>query len=96
MDRKELEKSLIDFRNKCAEMQIPLEEFDLEEAYPGDSSTSFILKVKSDWMVGLPIHKAIKSLTSVLWDTTTQDVRRNIFAIKILENKKELELEEVN
>lgn len=97
MDRKQLENSLTNFRNKCSEINKPIDSLILEEAFPGDSSTSYFLNIKASWLDTLSSYDSLKFLYDALWETTTEEIRKNIFTIKLMENEtqKELEIENV-
>lgn len=62
----------------------------LEEAYPGDSSTSYILQVKSDWFDSMSCSRALDILFDALWATTNEDTRENVFSIQLVNSKQEL------
>lgn len=87
MDRTELKKRLEPFRTKCAEKAKPLMDICLKEAYEGDSSTSFIVQVKVQWIESMSYSDAIEFLFDVLWETTTVETREKVFAIQILGSK---------
>ena len=84
MDRTELMEKLQPFIAKCAEKGKPLIGISLDEAYPGDSSTSFIVRVKADWFEDTTLYGAIDFLFDTLWETTEAETRRFVFYIKIL------------
>ncbi|MFV0345467.1 MAG: hypothetical protein ACK5IQ_04375 [Bacteroidales bacterium] len=68
MDRKELNKKLRPFIQKAESDCYPLD-FCLEEAYPGDNATSYILKVKATWIDEMSCSEAISTLSEILWET---------------------------
>lgn len=86
MDRTELMKKLQPFKAKCAEMGKPLLDINLEEAYPGDSSTSYIVQVKADWFGDTTLYGAIDILFDILFETTEAETRRFVFYIQISKN----------
>ncbi|OMP79279.1 hypothetical protein [[Flexibacter] sp. ATCC 35208] len=84
MDRKKLKELLQPFLDKCSEKGKPLANICIEEAFPGDSSTSFIVQVKADWVDGAACSDALDFLFEILWETTSEEIRRNVFSIQIL------------
>ena len=90
MDRTELKKRLVPFKERCAEKGRPLIGLCLEEAYPGDSSTSFIVQVKAHWFDGLSCSEIIDFLFDILWETTDVATRTKIFYLQILDGSDEL------
>jgi hypothetical protein len=87
MDRKQLKELLQPFRQKCAEQGKPLTDICIVEAFPGDSSTSYIVQVKADWIDGTSCADAIDFLFDILWDTTEEEIRKKIFSIQVLNSK---------
>ncbi|MBW8687497.1 hypothetical protein [Chitinophaga rhizophila] len=87
MDRNELKTSLEPFLAKCTDKGRPLTDICIEEAFPGDSSTSFIVQIKADWVDGSNCSDAIDFLFEILWETTTEEIRRKVFTIQILDAK---------
>jgi hypothetical protein len=94
MDRSELKNSLEPFRQKCAENGKPLTDICLEEAFPGDASTSYIMQVKADWIDGWTCFAVLDVLFDILWETTDEMVRRKIFSIQVLDSRQMLHCEE--
>lgn len=90
MDRKELIINLETFKDKCLERNRPLSEICLIEAFPGDNSTSYIMNIKANWVDELNCSDAIDFLFEILWETTTEDVRKFIFSIQINDSKNNL------
>jgi hypothetical protein len=90
MDRKQLEGKLELFKDECANRGKPIEGICLEEAYPGDASTSYILKVKAKWIDGMSCSKALDFLLDVLWDKVDVKVRESIFSVYVLTSDDEL------
>lgn len=90
MDRKQLRELLHPFSIECAEKGKPLTDMCLEEAYPGDSSTSYIIQIKADWVDGTSCSDAIDFLFDILWETTTEETRKRIFSIQVLDSKDKL------
>lgn len=85
MDRKrKLKNDLKGFVKECKAKGYPLTEYCLKEAYPGDSSTSFILQVKADWIDNKGCSEVLDILLEVLWNTTSPEVRVNLFSIQVL------------
>jgi hypothetical protein len=85
MDRKQLKELLQPFSNQCAEKGKPLTDMCIEEAFPGDSSTSYIVQVKADWVDSTSCSDAIDFLFEILWETTDEETRKRIFSIQVLD-----------
>ena len=94
MDRTELKKLLEPFQAKCAENGKPFTDVCLEEAFPGDSSTSYIIQVKASWIDVLSCSDALDFLFDVLWQTTNENTRRKIFSIQLVDSLNQLHCEE--
>jgi len=90
MDRKQLKDLLQPFQTKCAENGRPLNEICVEEAFPGDLSTSYIIKVKAPWVDDMYCSEAIDFLFDTLWETTNEETRKKVFSIQVLDSKDEL------
>lgn len=56
----------------------------LEEAYPGDSSTSYIIRVEAAWANGRSLWYAIDFLFDVLFETVPYNVRTSVFTIQMI------------
>jgi hypothetical protein len=84
MDRAELMKALEPFSARCAELGRPLDSIRLEEAYPGDSSTSYIVRVEAAWANGRSLWYAIDFLFDVLFETVTYAMRTKVFTIQVV------------
>lgn len=84
MDRAELMKALEPFNVRCAELGRPLDIVRLEEAYPGDSSTSYIVQVEAAWANGRSLWYAIDFLFNVLFETVPYKTRTKIFTIQVV------------
>lgn len=89
MDRAKLKELLQPFQAKCAEKGKPLVDICIEEAYPGDVSTSYIIQVKAAWVDNMYCSDAIDFLFDMLWETTDSETRRKIFSIQVLDSKDE-------
>ncbi len=88
MDRIKLERKLHqDFKEGCLKKGYPLIDICLEEAYPGDSSTSFIVNIIADWVKDMDCSNALDILIDVLWNTTEFEFREAIFAINVFSDK---------
>lgn len=85
MDRKQLKELLQPFSNQCEEKGKPLTDMCIEEAFPGDSSTSYIVQVKADWVDNTSCSDAIDFLFEILWETTDEETRKRIFSIQVLD-----------
>jgi hypothetical protein len=90
MDRTELQELLKPFEAKCAEKGKSLDGICIEEAFPGDSSTSFIVQVKASWVDNMDCSYAIDFLFDVLWETTDEETRKKVFFIQVMDSKDEL------
>ncbi|PRY36027.1 hypothetical protein CLV58_113158 [Spirosoma oryzae] len=90
MDRDTLETKLQPFVLACAEKGYQLRAHCLDEAYPGDSSTSYFLRVTADWIDTMDCSGALDVLLDILWDTTDTETRAMIFAIIIHDKNDQL------
>ncbi|AEI49966.1 hypothetical protein [Runella slithyformis] len=90
MDRRELKYLLKPFQEKCAENGKPLSDICIEEAFPGDTSTSYILQVKAPWVDEMYCSTALDFLFDVLWETTDEETRKKVFSIQVLDSSDEL------
>ncbi|MBY0481093.1 MAG: hypothetical protein K2Q21_07045 [Chitinophagaceae bacterium] len=90
MDRTELKELLIPFQEKCAELGKPLADFCVEEAFPGDISTSYIIQVKAPWVDNMYCSDAIDFLFDTLWETTNEEIRKKVFSIQVLDGRDQL------
>jgi hypothetical protein len=97
MDREELELKLNnDFKNGCTIKGYPIKEICLEDAYPGDDSTSFVLNVSAEWVVNMDCSSALDILIDVLWETTEIKHREAIFAINIFSDEETLHCQSID
>ena len=86
MDTKQLEKDLEMFFSKCIEKGFKLENHCLIQY-----DSSFILEVKANWIDELDsCSKALDILNDILWQTTSSEIRKNIFAISVLDSEEHL------
>lgn len=90
MDRKQLKELLKPFQEKCAELGRPLADLCLDEAFPGDASTSFIIQVTAPWVEEMSCSEALDFLFDVLWETVDEQTRRKVFSIQVLDSKEDL------
>ena len=90
MDRTELKKLLEPFKTKCAEKGRSLVNICVEEAFPGDTSTSYIIQVKAPWVDNMYCSEAIDFLFDTLWETTDEEIRKKVFSIQVIDSKDEL------
>lgn len=90
MDRDTLETKLQPFVLKCAEKGYPLRSHCLDEAYPGDDSTSYFLRVTAEWIDTMDCSGALDILIDILWETTDIETRTMIFAIIIHDKHEQL------
>jgi hypothetical protein len=85
MDRKtELAEKLENFRLKFEEDKKPLMDMWLEEAFPGDNSTSFVIKVRAKWLDELSLSEGLDILLDILWKTTDIPTRKQVFGIFVI------------
>jgi hypothetical protein len=97
MDRKsDLMNKLETFRLECEKAEKPLMDICLEEAFPGDNSTSFILKVKALWLDELSLSRGLDVLLAILWATTDIPTRTQIFSICVVNSNEEIDCKTVN
>jgi hypothetical protein len=86
MDRKELAIKLENFKQVCQAKGYITGELYFDEAYLGDSSSSFIVKmiVKKSWMDTMSsTGTALDALIDVLWDTTDAKTRASVHVLSI-------------
>jgi hypothetical protein len=65
----------------------------LNEAYPGDSSTSYILQLKASWVKDDECFRAIDFFTDVMFDVMSLEARKLIFSIQVLQSNNALHCE---
>jgi len=82
----ELIAKLEEFKNKCHEKGYIEGDLFLNEAYPGMKPTSFIVNLfaKKQWLKQISRGKALDALIETLRETTTPNVRENIFTLRML------------
>ncbi len=90
MDRAKLKGLLQPFIAKCAEEGKALTDICIEEAFPGDVSTSYIIQVKAPWVDEIDCCEAIDFLFDVLFETVDESVRQKVFSIQVLDSKDEI------
>ncbi len=90
MDRTKLIELLQPFKKKCAEKGKPLDDLCIEEAFPGDASTSYIIRVKATWVDNILCSEALDFLFDILWETTDEETRRKVFTIQVVNSEGEL------
>ncbi len=84
MDRAKLEFKLDkDFKAECSKQGYPLIDICLEEAYPGDTATSYIVNIVAEWAKNMDCSTALDILIDILWETTEIEYREAIFSINI-------------
>lgn len=97
MDRNKLEQKLnSSFKEECKKIGYPLTDICLDEAYPGDSSTSYIVNIVADWVETMDCSQALDILIDVLWITVDVEYREKIFAIKIFSDKSTLHCQSID
>jgi hypothetical protein len=94
MDKQELISKLESFRQSCLQQGYIKGDFYLDEAYPGDISTSYVVKmiVNKAWRdtVSSP-GKALHRLLEVLFETTDATTRKKVYTLSIYdEDEREL------
>lgn len=90
MDRTKLKSLLQPFETKCAKKGKPLDRICIEEAFPGDASTSYIIQVKAPWLDNMHCSDALDFLFDMLWETTDEETRKKIFSIQIIDSGDQL------
>lgn len=90
MDRTKLKELLQPFQARCAEEGKPLTDICVEEAFPGDVTTSYIIQVKAPWVDEMYCSEAIDFLFDTLWETTNEETRKKVFSIQVLDSRDEL------
>lgn len=90
MDRTKLKELLQPFKDRCAEKGRPLTDLCVDDAFPGDSSTSYIIQVKAPWVDGIYCSEAIDFLFDTLWESTDSETRKKVFSIQVLDSKDKL------
>jgi hypothetical protein len=90
MDRKQLRQLLAPFLQKCADEGKAVEDICVEEAFPGDASTSYVIQVKAPWVDNMYCSDAIDFLFDRLWETTSEETRKKIFSIQVIDSKDKL------
>ena len=88
MDREQLNLKLQTFKNACLEKGYIKGDFYFDEAYPGDSSTAFIVKmtVNKQWMDSMSTRgQALDALIDVLWETTPSETRACVHVLTIFD-----------
>ncbi len=92
MDNKKLkgELELDSFLSECTKRGKTVSDLCLKEAYPGDSSTSYIMQLKADWVKDDECFDAIAFFTEVMFDVMSLGARQRIFSIQVLRKNDEL------
>lgn len=90
MDNKFLISQAKKFIKACDASGYPLNFVQLVEAYPGFTDTSYHLEVGAEWIEEIACHKAIETLTSILFKSTDFEFRKKVFAIGIHNSEDEL------
>ncbi|MBO9152956.1 hypothetical protein ACFOTA_12115 [Chitinophaga sp. GCM10012297] len=90
MDREQLKELLIPFAARCSEKGKPLSDYCLIEAFPGDAATPFIVQIRAPWVEEMYCSDALELLFGILWETTDEETRRNIFTIQIMDSNDQL------
>lgn len=94
MDKQALIAKLEGYKKACQERGYIMGDFYLDEAYPGDTSTSYVVKmiVNKAWRETMSSPgKALFELLELLFETTDAKTREKVFTISIYdENEQEL------
>lgn len=90
MDRTELKERLTPFQSKCSEKGKPLADICIEDAFPGDKSTSFIVKVKAPWVDDMYCSDALDFLFETLFESVDEKTREKVFSIHVMDSSDEL------
>ncbi|MFZ7115333.1 MAG: hypothetical protein ACO1G9_08165 [Bacteroidota bacterium] len=90
MDRRELDKEIIYFINKCNEYGKPILEYCLNEAYPGASNTSYFFDIKATWVKDDECFEAISFFTDVMFEAMSLEARQRIFSIRVFSSEDQL------
>lgn len=90
MDKRELKKEIMKFIEKCNSSGYTLDDFLICEAYPGDPTTSYVLKVGGPWVEGSDCFEAIEELSDIMWETMSLQARKKIFRISLYTENDEL------
>lgn len=85
-----LSKALEPWLQLLAARKTPIQEFCLVEAYPGDRTTSFTLKVKASWIDDLCCSDALDVLLPAMWEAVPQDWREQIFIVDVRNSADEI------
>ncbi len=86
MDKQELVAKLENFKQTCQQQGYIIGDLYLDEAYPGDSSTSYVVKMVVDktWMdTQSSSGKALHRLLEVLFESTDAKTREKVFTLCI-------------
>lgn len=90
MDRTQLNIALNKFLAYAAKNGYPLENLCLEEAFPGDVSTSYIVHITAPWVSSMTCSAALDILIDFLWITIEEQDRRQIFSLSIHDENQKL------
>ncbi len=88
MDLEKLKAELKTFKEVCASKGKPIMESCLKPAYPGDSSTSYILQIQAEWVDDC--FDAIDFFVTIMFDTLSEDARKKIFSIQVFKKEDKL------
>jgi hypothetical protein len=93
MDRKQLNIEIQKFIDRCNELQKPVLAFCLNEAYPGDSNTSYFFDLKAEWIKVNHRFDAISFFTDVMFEVMSIEARKKVFSIRVYKKDDELQCE---
>lgn len=93
MDKNLLEIEVRRFIDYCEKKKKPISKFCLEEAYPGDSTTSYILQLKINWYKDC--YSALKTLTNFMFTVMPVEARKRIYALEIIDQNDELACDKI-
>ncbi len=90
MDRAELEAKLVPFKDECEKKGKKIQDICIDDAFPGDSSTSYIIKIKAPWVDDMDCTDALDFLFDTLFETVDPATREKVFSINVVDSKDEL------
>ncbi len=85
MDKQQLRKALEPFREMLKDRGFALDSLTFEPAYPGDSSSSYVLTPTARWIKEQGQVKSLEILLDTLWKTTTVETRISVFCFNLKE-----------
>ncbi len=84
MDREQLELELSNFCQESSKREYPIVIDGLSEAYPGVANSSVTVHIRvEDWAGGMSCSSILDQLLPILFDSTSDNARRQIFSIDV-------------